>query len=85
MAHNQGLIDLEDQPVAPQHSVSMSQKYFSFDILMKVLKVDQENRWRTLSKEKERYDQETLIVLARVAEQAEDYKTMQTYIKLFID
>jgi len=38
-----------------------------------------------LSKEKEQYDEVTLLVLARVAESVEDYKTMQTYVKLIID
>ena len=38
-----------------------------------------------MSKEKEQYDEVTLLVLARVAESVEDYKTMQTYVKLIID
>ena len=38
-----------------------------------------------MSKEKEQYDEATLLVLARVAESVEDYKTMQTYVKLIID
>jgi hypothetical protein len=38
-----------------------------------------------LAKERDGYDEETLLMLARVAESVEDYRTMQTYMRLFID
>jgi hypothetical protein len=76
-----------DEESHPQPTTKIEKKSrFNEDEFRKSFKKEHDSLWKELCITRDTYkDEQVLLMLARVAESAEDFKTMQTYVRRFVD